>query len=390
MSELRLECNHLTNHVAIVNTSGVISPCCQFKDFRQPRQYRTIFNTESLDSILNLGFWENTRNALASGEKIKNCENCWIPESNGNESKRIWINRTTTPTEPYHIEDLEIGLDYTCNMMCRICKPSQSSKWNNSKAAQDLYARRPSIYLKNENNNYQEHIKSLLENSNLKNLKRIRLVGGEPFYSKNFQWLIDKLSDECELEKLEFALNTNGSIFPKDQILEKILKMRKVSIDFSLDAVGNLANCIRWGIDWATIEKNIDQWIELSTKYKNLKLSVHSTFSILNINKIQDLINFCDQKKLFLNHTVLYDPNFLDFRQIPIDERSKWVVSSDFQSSYCVNQINQSILSENLSSSKLYDFLYFTETMDRHQKNEFSVVNEEILNLVERYKNVKY
>jgi organic radical activating enzyme len=390
MQESKLECNHLTNHVAIVNTSGVISPCCQFKDFRQPRQYRTIFNTESLDFILNLGFWENIRNSLANGEKIKNCENCWIPESNGNESKRIWINKTTSPTDPYRIEDLEIGLDYTCNMMCRICKPSQSSKWNNSRAAQELYARRPNIYLKNENNDYQDKIKSLLEKSNLTNLKRIRLVGGEPFYSKNFQWLVDKLSVDCDLESLEFTLNTNGSIFPKYEILEKLLKMRKVSIDLSLDAVGNLANCIRWGVDWNTIEKNIDLWIELSEKHKNLKLNVHSTFSILNVNKIQDLINFCDQRKLHLNHTVLYDPDFLDFRQIPVDERLKWKISSDFQSPFCVEQINQSIISENSSSKKLYDFLYFTEIMDRHQKNEFAFVNDEILNLVERYKNVKY
>lgn len=384
-----LSCNHLTNHLAIVNSSGIISPCCQFKDFRKPHKYRTIFNTDSLDDMLNLGFWSNARESLEKGEQIKNCESCWTVEQAGSESKRIWINKTTKPTSPFQLEDLEIGLDYTCNMMCRICKPSQSSKWNNSRAAQDLYARRPSIYLKQNVPNYQDRLKHVLENTNLSNLKRIRLVGGEPFYSKNFSWLIDKLDSETDLAKLEFALNTNGSIFPKPDLLDKILRMQRVSIHFSLDAVGDVANCIRWGMDWDTIRQNIDSWLQLGIQHKNLKLNVHSTISILNVNKLQPLVDFCNEKNLYMSYSTLTDPDFLDFRQLPADEREKWLITGTDKNEYLARKLNQSITSKVIVPNKLYDFIYFTEVMDDFHNNSFASINNEIVKLAEKYKNAR-
>lgn len=384
---MSLSCNHLTNHIAVVSADGIISPCCQFRDYRQPHNYRTIFNTDSLDNVLELGFWENTRDELAKGNKIKNCESCWAVEDANSQSKRIWINNISKPTDPVRIEDLEIGLDYTCNMMCRICKPSQSSKWNQSKAAQVLYSRRPEIYRKVSNGkDYQDKFKTLLENSNLKNIRRVRLAGGEPFYSKNFEWFIDRLATETDLSALEFAVNTNGSLIPKDSTLEKILQMKKVSIDFSIDAIGDLANCIRWGVKWETVQENIFKWIELAKTHKNIKLSTHSTISILNVNKIQELIDFCDTNNIRFGFSTLKDPDYLDFRQLPLDVRKQWTVKSTSADQFAIDDINKSILSENLVKNKLYDFIYFTEVMDKEQSTLFATTNPEIANLAEKYK----
>jgi molybdenum cofactor biosynthesis enzyme MoaA len=384
---MSLSCNHLTNHIAVVSADGIISPCCQFRDYRQPHNYRTIFNTESLNNVLELGFWDNTRTELAKGNKIKNCESCWAVEDANSHSKRIWINSVTKPTDPVRIEDLEIGLDYTCNMMCRICKPSQSSKWNQSKAAQVLYSRRPEIYRKVSNGKeYQDKFKSLLENSDLKHLRRVRLAGGEPFYSKNFDWFIDRISSETDITLVEFAVNTNGSLIPKDTTLEKILQMKKVSIDFSIDAIGDLASCIRWGVKWETVQENIFKWIELAKTHKNIKLSTHSTISILNINKIQELIDFCDTNGIRFGFSTLKDPDYLDFRQLPLDVRKQWTVTSKVLGQFAIDDINKSILSENLVKNKLYEFIYFTEVMDKEQSTLFLDTNSEILNLAEKYK----
>lgn len=381
-------CNHLTNHLAIVNSEGVISPCCQFEDFRQPKEYKTIWNTDNLNGVLKTPFWKDLRSNLENGNKISNCNNCWKIEDAGADSRRRWINSITTPTFPIRFEDLEIGLDYTCNMMCRICKPSQSSKWNSSTVARDLYARRPDIYIRTINGKeYQDRIKEVLENSHLGHIKRVRLVGGEPFYSKNFEWFMDKLSSETKLEEISFFVNTNGSILPKDSILDKIFKMKSVNIDFSIDGVGDLASTIRWGVDWEVIEKNIDRWIGLSKEHNNINLAVHATISILNINKIQDLIDFCDSRNLKFGFSTLKNPDYLDFKQLPLEERQKWVVKSDKQLSYCIDDINVSITSPVVSKNKLYDFIYFTEKLDNFQEQNFFNVNPEIVNLTEKYKN---
>jgi MoaA/NifB/PqqE/SkfB family radical SAM enzyme len=383
-----LSCNHLTNHLAIVSSDGMISPCCQFEDKRKKKFYKTIWNTSALNPILKTPFWKEIREELENNNKIYNCKSCWKSEESGSESKRIWINKITEPTFPVRLEDLEIGLDYTCNMMCRICKPNQSSKWNSSKVAKELYARRPAIYASVENpKKYQEKIKEVLENSYLGHIKRVRLVGGEPFYSKNFEWFMEKLCSSTDISSLHFAVNTNGSILPKSKILEYMFRMKSVSIDFSIDAIGELATTTRYGIDWEVIEQNINTWIELSKKYSNIKLKIHSTLSILNINKVQPIIDFCDLNNIHFGYSVLSSPDYLDFRQIPIEERLKWVVSSSTQPDYSIKDVNKSILSQVKVNNKLYEFIYFNELMDNYQQKHFANVNPEIIQLAEKYKN---
>ena len=383
-----ISCNHLSNHLAVVSSDGIVSPCCQFEDDRKSKEYKTIWNTKSLNGVLKSPFWKDLRTHLDNGNKISNCNSCWKVEQVGGESRRNWINKVTNPTYPIKFEDIEIGLDYTCNMMCRICKPSQSSKWNTSSVARDLYARRPAIYKRVTNSkDYQDKIKEVLENSYLGHIKRVRLVGGEPFYSKNFEWFMDKLVTETSLEDLTFAVNTNGSLIPKDYILERMFKMKSVSIDFSIDAVGNLASTTRWGVLWETIEKNIDTWIQLSKQHTNIKLSVHSTISLLNINRVQELVNFCDSRNLLFGFSVLRSPDYLDFRQLPVSERSNWTVSSEKQSQFCIDDINKSITSSVQVSNKLLDFVYFNERMDSYQERNFVEANPEIITLVEKYKN---
>ena len=386
--QTNLMCNHLTNHLAIVSSDGMISPCCQFEDKRKRKFYKTIWNTSALNPVLKAPFWKEIREDLKNNNKIYNCKNCWKPEEYGSESKRIWINKITEPTYPVRLEDLEIGLDYTCNMMCRICKPSQSSKWNSSKVARDLYARRPAIYKIVENpKNYQNRIKELLEGSYLGHIKRVRLVGGEPFYSKNFEWFMEKLCLSTDISSLQFAVNTNGSILPKSQILEYMFQMKSVNIDFSIDALGDLATTTRYGVDWDIIENNINKWVDLCKDHKNINLSIHSTISILNINKVQSIIDFCDLKSVHFGYSVLSSPDYLDFRQIPIEERLKWVVSSSFQPDYSIKDLNKSILSQVKVDNKLYEFIYFNELMDNYQQKIFAEVNPEIIKLAEKYKN---
>lgn len=382
-----LSCNHLSNHLAIVSTEGMISPCCQFKDWRNSSHYKTIWNTKSLNGVLKSEFWRGIRTSLDNNQKISGCDKCWKAEQVGSESRRKWINSITEETFPIKFEDIELGLDYTCNMMCRICKPSQSSKWNNSSVARDLYSRRPAIYIKSTNGKeYQDRIKEILENSYLGHIKRVRLVGGEPFYSKNFEWFIQKLDQETVLEDLTFAVNSNGSLIPKDNILQKILRMKSISIDLSIDAIGNLASTTRWGVPWQTIAKNIDTWIDLSKNYKNINLSVHSTISVLNVNRLQELIDFCDSKDLAFGFSILTDPDYLDFRQFPVSERSKWMVKSDKQEKFCINDLNKAISSAIKVSNNLLDFVYFNERMNLYQEKSFNIANPEIITLVEKYK----
>ena len=88
----------------------------------------------------------------------------------------------------------------------------------------------------------------------LSELQEINIVGGEPFYSKKLKHFLKRLPKTSKI-----SLNTNGSIFPDNQILKLLETFSSVQIDISIDAIGPLAECIRYGTIWKDVEKNIEE-----------------------------------------------------------------------------------------------------------------------------------
>ena len=82
------------------------------------------------------------------------------------------------------IQTLEVAFDNICNMNCVMCNQQYSSRWdklfrNNkeflSSYSQHEYNSPPSIY---------DNVIRLLENSDISRLHTIKIMGGEPMYSK--------------------------------------------------------------------------------------------------------------------------------------------------------------------------------------------------------------
>lgn len=384
-----MKCTHTYNHLAVVEGNGRISPCCQY-DSSEDKDFwtHTIYEKDSLDGILASDKWQEIREAIKN--KCGECIACWNDENNGVVSRREWSNEVMPDHKEFILEDLEIGLDYTCNMMCRSCKPDQSSKWNSATGVLDtLLPFEPMRYEKSNNHSkFTKDMKRILENSDLSNLRLVRLVGGEPFYSKSFDWFIDKLYNETDVKNLEFAVSTNASIIPKMETMHKILEMKKVRIDLSLDAVGDLASTIRWGVDWEIVKENVLRWVRLATMHKNIVLQCHPTISILNVNKLQELVDFLDEQKIEFSASMLRGPEYLDLNQIPLEYRKQWQVknpSGKNQNMY--DDLNKMICSTYDAKNKLNQFIISCHTLDDHQGNKFIDVNSEIYKLAEELTN---
>ena len=88
---------------------------------------------------------------------------------------------------------------------------------------------------------------------------------------------MDRLDSQVDLTKMFFAVNTNGSIIPSDDILEYFYVMDRVNIDVSIDAVGDLAECIRHGIAWDVIYSNLVRWTKIARVNPNINIKIHSS-----------------------------------------------------------------------------------------------------------------
>ena len=194
-------------------------------------------------------------------------------------------------------------------MMCRSCGPSQSSKWNGSDILiemADLYNDTWGAYQKTTGSrDYTKALIHNIKNTDLTGLKQVILVGGEPLYSKNLPWFINYIKENTDCRKIKLV--TNGSLIPNPDLFEGF----DLEIQVSIDAIGDLASAIRMKVPFETIDKNIRAMKKL------YNVSVHSTISILNINKMQELLDYCVDVGVVQNTMLLHDPEWLTKKLIP-------------------------------------------------------------------------
>ena len=92
-------------------------------------------------------------------------------------------------------------------------------------------------------------------------------------------------------------------ITPNINNLENLIG-KNYRVDIS--SVNSKVEWLRYGTDWKKLESNISQLTEISN-YKE----AHCILSVLNIGDLPNLKNFCDQNKINLKISALYQPWFM-------------------------------------------------------------------------------
>ena len=383
-------CNILESHLAQIDATGSVKPCCLFKEKTKVQTRYELENLESFDKILNSKRWAEYRSQMMS-RNMPGCEACWVREEVGDDSKRIHYN-TRVPikkTRPYTLQTLEIALDTTCNMMCRICQPSQSSKWASATKVADtlnnLHVDKNSRYnMTTVNTSTKNHLLRVFVNSDLTNLSRIRINGGEPFYSKNLLPILQKIDADAGLENVQLEFNTNGSIFPKKETLDLLLKAKKLDLEFSIDAVGKLAEVIRYGESWENIEQTIKKW---KMNFPNASFSLHSVISLLNLSQLNELRRWSDEIDIDWNWYFLLGPRHLSVYQLP--KKYKQELFDRMEDFSNITKLYNELMIDGPDYIKNHYgmFLTFTKTLDSYQNNSFESVNPETYKLIEKLYN---
>jgi hypothetical protein len=124
-------------------------------------------------------------------------------------------------------------------------------------------------------------------------LKRFGVLGGEPFYQKEFEKLLDMIEQypnpNCELNIITNLMVSTDRLNMFVDRLKKLLltkKLKRVDITCSIDCWGPQQEYVRWGLDLAQWQRNFETLIT----NKWLYISVNQTITALTIKTMPKLL----------------------------------------------------------------------------------------------------
>ena len=266
-----MDCKFLKHGMAI-SYDGIVKPCCEWtydKSYAATNHYSQV-DLNKWHQIVPLA---QTVDSLAQGNWPNSCVNCArIEKQNRGDSAR---GGAASAYAAYADDDitLEIRPGNVCNFACQTCWPEASSRVANFHHQAHL------IDIKNLDTQSIDNFDFLLPIKH--RIKDVILLGGEPFYDKNCLKFLDWA---CHNLTAEITMFTNGSYIDWNWVNDYA---GKITMVFSIDAVGRPAEYIRFGTVWEEVHANFIR----AQQHPKIQLRVNITASVYNYNYISDIID---------------------------------------------------------------------------------------------------
>jgi molybdenum cofactor biosynthesis enzyme MoaA len=230
-----------------------IAPCCVAHPAIEPRDQFNFNTSPYLNSL---------REQFDRGEKPNECRRCWNYETYNagttNYSRRqktiITYQYATQKSEPDRsivLTSLDYFCAWVCNLACVICRPLNSSLWSSElkqtkeerKATGRLFELKPQP--------------SLADQLDFGDMYRVHFNGGEPLATKEHIRVLEKLATQGRLQHTSVSYNTNGTMYPSDEVIALWKQAKKVHVSFSIDATERAFEYIRYPANWEQVSGNM-------------------------------------------------------------------------------------------------------------------------------------
>lgn len=273
---------------------------------------------DDFDNFHNHPTWISHRKLQLAGQfPQQGCEYCEQIEKHGGISDRILHLEDQDVYPPELDQDLkavhvtprilEVFINNACNMSCIYCDESNSSRIHHENKKFGYHV--PGIPF----NHSQPHLnivpvisrsdqyQALVEkfflylDNNYYVLRRLHVLGGEPFYQKEFFRLVDYV---CKNHNPDLKLNVISNLMVSDTVLENFVenirqalverRISRLDITASIDCWGAEQEYVRHGLD-------LDQWrrnFEYLCKHKWIYITINSTITNLTIKTMPNLLSY--------------------------------------------------------------------------------------------------
>lgn len=291
-------------HHVQVQTNGDFNVCCKHKMNDQMN-----INSSTVDQWRNSVYMKQIQQSFIQDQRHPGCATCWHTEDQGFTSMRQRIAKEyeilRIDVEKKSLTNIEIDLTNLCNLKCLMCFESESSA---------LLAE--NIQLGINTHNQKDFQWSEQGFKNLQDLlacrpKVVNIRGGEPLYVKQLLTLIENIPDSVA-HTMVLHISTNATVWT-ERWQQALVRFKLVRFMFSIDATGELYEYMRFPGQWKTTSSNIDRILQLP----NVKGLVHCVIQNLNVGSIGELIDWCQQRSLWLDIALLDTPHYLHLNNLP-------------------------------------------------------------------------
>ena len=311
-----------------------VLPCCTYNGYHP---FGSLKETDDLEKIYNSEKAKSVRSSLFNGEKIKDCNSCWLDEDiSSNESYRQFHNKyyekyideaLENTNEDFSLKQiklrrLDIRFDNKCNLKCRICNSDYSTSWYSDEIKLGL---KPKI----KSNVYQQSISSKVFDfiiEQLPNVDEIFFAGGEPLMQDGHYLILEKAIELGINEKIRLTYNTNFSSlkYKNKNIIQLWKKFQTINIGASLDASHERGEYQRKNIIWEDVVNNRKKIIK---ELPNHTFNIIPTLGILNVYNILDFHKeWFDMGLIGVNDiqiNLLSEPKYYNIKNLPDYHKSR-------------------------------------------------------------------
>jgi len=346
-------------------------------------------------ALHNTGHKIQQRKLMMAGERPAECYYCFNMEDinpNAVSDRKRFTNESwalerraeilNAPYDkPINPSYLEISFANTCNFACSYCSAGQSSRWENeirklgSYPVEDRTVHKDKLHdmLPEDNNPYIDAFWKWLPDA-YKDLRYLRITGGEPLATRNFMKLLDFVANNHN-PNLTLVINSNLCVpennlqmfFEKATTLLNAKTIKGLEVYTSMDTWGPQAEYIRDGL-------NVERWEntvrKVSTTF-HVPIRIMVTFGLLSIFNFKTFIKKIMQFRedgidVMFNCSRLVDPKHFDLRILPDDVDSYFEDTNNFITE-CGDRI---VRIEKETWQMVYDFwkARYT-TMDEAERN---------------------
>lgn len=255
------------------------------------------------------------RTLMLSGQWPKGgCEYCYNIEQVGGSSDRMFhsklpdqypqeldVDPTAIRVSP---KIVEIYLDNVCNLSCLYCWDGFSSKIQQENNKHGDFNSK-GVIIKNYAKKHPQYDELKIKfwewlSANSSTLTRINLLGGEPFYQKEFEVCLQFLENSSN-PNLEFSVTSNLMIDPDkfklfiERIKRLVIarKVKRFDVIASVDCFGPEQEYVRYGLDLSVWKTNFEYLVE----QKWITLAINQTISTLTIKTMLPLIDYINEKR---------------------------------------------------------------------------------------------
>ena len=314
-------------HVA-TNAAGTLRVCCNStpgkNGLEHPEGGKYKLHKHDLREAWNCDTMKTIRQQFINGERPEMCERCFREEDAGVRSARhgwneAWYDANAdyssiTPEPKAQYIDLRLG--NLCNLKCRMCNPYASNQWVDEWNQLQTEDSLPEEELKRLDTdtmmwpNKQKVWENFMNVADT--IDEIYLTGGEPTVIKEQQRLLDYLIDEGIAGNIRLKYNTNLVKMP-EWLFDRWLHFKRIQLNCSIDAVGELDHYIRHPSRWQTVLENFERIQTLD----NANIEIHCTVQMYNILRMSEFIEWANPygHKIYFN--ILNHPEHLNIRVLP-------------------------------------------------------------------------